>query len=97
MKDAVGEGVMIKLAKRKLDHLGSIKAHSGFVNKPLQMLKWRNQVQLTELLVYTQEDEKREAAKKKADEKSMLVKLAGGAMEKLSQKGGNVSKYEEVS
>jgi hypothetical protein len=92
MEDAVGKGAMIKLVARKLDHLGSIKAHSGLVNEPSQMLKWQNQVDLAKSLVDIQEHDKKEAAKKMADESTMLVMLAGSAMEKLSQKSGDVSK-----
>lgn len=46
MKDAGGEGATQKLAKRKLDTLGDIKAHCCFANGPERYAKLKRAAEL---------------------------------------------------
>ena len=57
MKYAGGHGATIKMAARKLDQLGYIKAHSGVANDSARLKKLRNQLQLANSLASIERSE----------------------------------------
>jgi hypothetical protein len=92
MRDVAGKGGNMRLAARKLDSLGCIKAYSGLVNDEEKLTKWRNQVLLAKSIADIQAHDKAATLQKKASDASALVLLAADAREKLTAKNGDVSK-----
>ena len=46
MKDAAGDGAVMKLAERNLNAIGNINSHACFVNSEVNLQKMWNQIQL---------------------------------------------------
>jgi hypothetical protein len=92
MKYAGGHGATIKMAARKLDQLGYIKAHSGVANDSARLKKLRNQLQLANSLASIERSEAAIAKKKKTDSFAERLAMAPTAVVKLAEKGGQVTR-----
>jgi hypothetical protein len=92
MKDAGGDGATLKLAKRKLDSLGDIKAHCGLANNPERMHKLQRAATLASSISHIKRSEAANNKQKKAEATVALHRVAPTALKKLKAKGGDVSK-----
>jgi hypothetical protein len=92
MKDAGGQGATLKLAKRKLDALGDIKAHCGLASCPERIQKLERATMLAASLSHIARLEAATKKQKKADATVALHSVAPAALRKLKAKGGDVSK-----
>ena len=64
MRDAGGTRATTKLAKRKLDNLGYIKAHSGLENDLVRIGRMKRSAMLAESISHISRVEKEDAARK---------------------------------
>ena len=83
MKDAGGDGATTKLAKRKLDSVGYIKAHCGVANTPERIAKLYAAAQLADSIAEIGRAEKDERARQKITACGELHTLAPTAAKKL--------------
>ena len=92
MRDSIGTGATMKLAARKLDNLGRIKAHSSMTNDESNLAKLKNQCLLAQSIAEIKTGDKAAAEEKKSKELRDLVMLAGPANSKLAAKNGDLTK-----
>ena len=92
MRDAGGDGAMMKLAERKLNALGNVNSHSCFVNSAVNLEKMRNQVQLASSIAQVGRVQRLEAIAKKNEETAEKLNLAPTALAKLEKNNGDVEK-----
>jgi len=92
MLEVSGEGAKMRLSKRRLDNLGSIKSHSGLMNNPALLAALENQLQLGQSFASLSEHERVEAMRKKEGTKHELLNIAPLAKDNLAKKNGDVSK-----
>jgi hypothetical protein len=92
MRDAVGTGATMKLAARKLDSLGRIKAHSSMTNDESNLAKLKSQCMLAQSIAEIKAGDKAATEEKKSKELRDLVMLAGPANSKLAAKNGDLMK-----
>lgn len=90
MADAGGQGAQKKLAKRKLDNLGDIKAHSGVQNDPERIRKLKATAELSASISEIVRLDKAEKVAKKVKMSSDLLGKGPAALAKLKSKGGDV-------
>jgi len=91
VKSAGGSGATMRLAVRKLDAYGMVKAYSGLANDEKQLAKMENQNQLAASTAHIAVLEKTEAFKKKKKKTDDLVLIAAAKC-KLVTKQNDVSK-----
>ena len=93
MRDAVGTGATMKLAARKLDSLGRIKAHSSMTNDESNLAKLKSHCMLAQSIAEIKAGDKAATEEKKPKElRDLLVMLAGPANSKLAAKNGDLTK-----
>ena len=92
MKDAGGAGATQKLAKRKLDNLGIIKAHCGVATDPDRIAKLERAAQLASSISEIQRVTQVEKKSKKATQRAQLLDRAPKAVAKLKNKDNDVAK-----
>jgi hypothetical protein len=91
MEYAGGHGVAIKMAARKLDQLGYVKAHSGVANGSARLEKLTNQLQLANSLAAAKRSDTATAKKKKTESFAERNAMAPTmAVVKLAEKDGHV-------
>jgi len=95
VKSAGGTGATMRLAKRKLDSYGMVKAYSCLANDEKQLAKMKNQNQLAASTAHIAALEKAEASKKKQKKIDDLVVMATAAKNKLVAKKNDVSKLTQ--
>lgn len=83
MRAATGEQAVRRVAKRKLDSLGIIKAHCEFANDPKRMKAMESHLRLAASISEIHSAQKHEADEKKADQAKELSSLAPAAIKKL--------------
>ena len=88
MKYAGGHGATIKMAARKLDQLGYVKAYSCVANDSARLEKLTNQLQLANSLAVIERSDAAIAKKKKTDSFAERLAMAPMAVVKLAEKGG---------
>ena len=92
MRDAIGTGATMKLAARKHDSLGRIKAHSSMTNDESNLAKLKSQCMLAQSIAEIKAGDKAATEEKKSNELRDLVMLAGPANSKLAAKNGDLMK-----
>ena len=93
MLDAGGDGAKKKLAKRKLDVLGvTVKAHSCIANDPARTKRLKSALSLAASLAEIARVKASERDSKKSESTKALISAAPAAVEKLKNKGGDVTK-----
>jgi hypothetical protein len=92
MKDASGYGAVTKLAARKLDQLGSIKAYSGMANTESKLKQMQNQVDLSASIAQIHLQDQAVTVTKKAAATQELLMLVAAAKLKLGANNGDVNK-----
>ena len=92
LKDAGGDGPTQKLATRKLNAIGIIKAHCGIVNDDATLAKMKRQLELAKSISEINVAEKKQAEKKRESETQELIQAGPDAVKKLLSKGRDVSK-----
>jgi hypothetical protein len=95
MKDAGGEGASIRLAQRKLDNLGYIKAHSGLANDPKRLSRLQNQLDLAASLADISRIQEVIDQQKKKTERHDLLVLVPAAIAKFNKKGRDAYQNKE--
>jgi hypothetical protein len=94
MLDAGGAGAQKKLAKRKLDALGYIKAHSGIQNDPERIKRLKDTAELAASIAEVKRADAAEKKAKKIKTTGGLLDEAPAAAEKLKSKGGDPAKLK---
>ena len=84
------------LAKRKLDNLGHIKAHSGLANDPVMVGRMKRAIILAEALSRVSKVEKEYTARKKESYFIESLAVLEDARRKFVQKRGDVSKLTKL-
>ena len=100
MADAGGMGAQKKLAKRKLENLGDVKAHCGVQNDPERIRKLKATAQLSASISEIARVAKAEKAAKKVKLSSDLLNSGPAALAKLKSKSndpGKLTKSEIAS
>ena len=92
MRDAGGDGATIRMAQRKLDNLGYIKAHSGLANDDRRMKRLQNAAELAASMAEIAVVQATAEKNKKTTERHDLLKLVPDAIVKFNEKGRDVSK-----
>ena len=92
MRDTGANGANMKLAARKLDHMGFYKSHLGLTNSEDVMEKRKNQFMLAKSVGEIQKFGVDAAQKKKSTAESSLLYMAPGAKTKLATNDNDVAK-----
>jgi hypothetical protein len=86
MRDAGGDGATKRLAKRKLDAVGYVNAHSCYANSDARLKRFRAAAQLAASLAEISRTQQADSAAKKAGESDKLKTVAPAALKKLRSK-----------
>ena len=92
IRDTVGLGAQLKLAKRKLDNLGYIKSHSGIQNDKERLKRLKSQLTLAASLAEINVMKESEKSDKEEDTKNDYRKVAKQAYDKYMANINNMEK-----
>ena len=96
MRDTAGEGALKKLAKRKLDNVGDIKAHCGIQNSVERIRQLKAARELSDSLTEIARKDHESVTAKKAKASGDLLDEAPAAAGKLKSKQGNANKLTKL-
>ena len=96
MRDSGGNGALRKLARRKLDNVGDIKAHCGIQNNPERIRQLSAARELSASITEIARKEHESATAKKVKASGDLLAEAPAAAAKLKFKQGNANKLKKV-
>ena len=91
-KHAHGKDAQQRIAKRKLDNLGYVRADCGMANDPQRIQRLTNQLDLTESLACIAKETADTDAAKKSIATAEMIDRAPAAVLKLKAKGGDLNK-----
>ena len=91
IKDAVGDGAKLKVARRKLNSIGNMHGHCAILNSDRNLKCMRDDLQLTDAIAEISRGDAMANAARKEEEESNLLSTAGIATKKLEEKNRDVN------
>ena len=91
IRDAVGDGAALKVARRKLNTIGNMHGHCAVLNGAENLKRMRDDLQLTDAIAEISRGDAAANAVKKAEEEGNLIDGAAAAAMKLEEKDRNVA------